>query len=178
MRIVVASLAAVFALSSATSFAQESKSAPLARQLASALDSAKLDSVAAADPVNAGTFVAALYIANSQLLVVSAKFPAPQIMIDRIAKKEYRDAYIDLNSASVLDSKVFIEDLGADGLKVKREENQPFDAVEAGGKRTAFDGEWKKQKISEQDYMKAFSAGDERYTEILTILLAQVKKTS
>jgi len=178
MRIVVASLTAVLALSSATSFAQDSKSAPLARQLASALDAAKLDSVAAADPANADTFVAALYLANSELLVVSAKFQPPQIMADRIAKKEFRDAYIDLNSASLAESKVFIEDLGADGLKAKRDDNQPFDAVDAAGKRTAFDGDWKKQKLSEQDYMKAFSAGDQRYAEILTILLAQVKKTS
>jgi len=178
MRIVVASLAAVLVVSPVNSFGQESKSAPLARQLASALDAAKLDSVAAADPVNAGTFVAALYLANSQLLVVSAKFQAPAVLADRIAKKEYRDAYIDLNSASVVDSKVFIEDLGADGLKAKRDDNQPFDTVEAGGKRTAFDGDWKKQKISEQDYMKAYSSGDDRYVEILTILLAQVKKTS
>ena len=39
-----------------------------------------------------------------------------------------------------------------------------------------FDGDWKKQKMSEQDYMKAFSAADERYTQILTALLAQLKK--
>jgi hypothetical protein len=32
--------------------------------------------------------------------------------------------------------------------------------------------------VSEQDYMKAFSAADERYTKILTALIAQLKKTS
>jgi hypothetical protein len=32
--------------------------------------------------------------------------------------------------------------------------------------------------MSEQDYMKAFSAADERYTQILTALIAQLKKTS
>ena len=50
--------------------------------------------------------------------------------------------------------------------------------VEMGGKRTMFDGDWKKQKLSEQDYLKAFSAADERYAEILAALLAQAKKTS
>ena len=39
---------------------QDAKSAPLARQLAQALDAAKLDSIAAADP-STGAFVAALY---------------------------------------------------------------------------------------------------------------------
>jgi hypothetical protein len=41
-----------------------------------------------------------------------------------------------------------------------------------------FDGDWKKQKVSEQDYMKTFSTADDRYAQILAALLAQVKKTS
>ena len=39
-------------------------------------------------------------------------------------------------------------------------------------------GDWRKQKLSEQEYMKAFSTADERYSEVLTALLAQLKKTS
>jgi hypothetical protein len=31
--------------------------------------------------------------------------------------------------------------------------------------------------MSEQDYMKIFSAADERYAQILTALLAQLKKS-
>jgi hypothetical protein len=177
-RVVSASLAAVFTLWAAAASAQESKSGPLAKQLAAALDAAKLDSIAAADPDKAGTFVAALYFPNSQLLVVSAEYTAPQLLVDRLGKKEFRDVYIDLNSASVPASKIFIEDLAADGIKAKREENQPFDTFEVGGKRTAFDGDWKKQKQTEQDYMKTFSTADERYAHILTALLAQLKKTS
>ena len=86
--------------------------------------------------------------------------------------------YIDLNSAAEPDSKLFIEDLLVDGLKAKREENRPFDSVESRGKRTAFDGDWKKQQLSEQEYMKIFSATDERYSQMLTALLAQLKKGS
>ena len=41
-----------------------------------------------------------------------------------------------------------------------------------------FDGEWKAQKLSEQEYMKAFSSADERYAQILAALLAQLKKQS
>ena len=41
-----------------------------------------------------------------------------------------------------------------------------------------FDGDWKAQKLSEQDYLKAFSTADDRYAQILTALLAQLKKTS
>jgi len=176
-RVAVVAVALTLSMS-ATAFAQESKSVALAKQLAAALDTAKLDSLAAADPSSPDTFVAALYFANMQLLVVSAKYTAPLLLIAKVAKKEYRDVYIDLNSASVPESKIFIEDLGADGLKAKREENQVFDTFEQAGKRTVFDSDWKKQKLSEQEYMKAFSGADDQYARILTALLAQLKKTS
>jgi hypothetical protein len=172
-------LAIVLTLSlAAAAAAQESKSAALAKQLAAALDAAKMDSIAAADPTQPGTFVAVLYFANTQFLAVSAKYTVPQLLNDRLAKKEYRDVYIDLNSASVPDSKIFIEDMAVDGLKAKREENQPYDTYEIGGKRTAFDSDWKKQKLTEQDYIKVFSTADDQYSRILTTLLSQLKKTS
>jgi len=175
----VAVAAAVLTLSlAATAFAQDAKSVALAKQLAAALDSAKLDSIAAPDPSNPDTFVAALYFPNMQLLVVSAKYSAPLLLIEKVAKKEYRDVYIDLNSASLPESKIFVEDLGADGLKAKREENQPFDTYEQAGKRTVFNSDWKAQKLSEQDYMKAFTGADDQYSRILMALLAQLKKTS
>lgn len=156
--------------------AQESKSAVLAKQLASALEAAKLDSVATKDPANPDVFIGALYIPGFQLLTISAKYTAPMLLEARIGKKEYRDVYIDLNSAGSPGSKVFVEDLGPDGLKARREDNQPFDSIEMGGKRTTFDNEWRKQQLSEQDYLKMFSAGDERYAEMLSALLAELKK--
>jgi hypothetical protein len=178
-RLVHGSLAALVGLSlAAGATAQESKSAALAKQLSAALDAAKLESIAAKDPSAPDVFVAALYFPGGQLLVVSAKYSVPQLLMERLNKKEYRDTYIDLNSASVPDSKVFIEDAAGDGLRPRAGENLPFDTYEAGGKRTQFDGDWRKQKLSEQEYMKIFSSADERYAEMLTALLAQVKKTS
>ena len=172
-------LAGVLAMSlSATVLAQEPKSAALAKQLAAALDAAKLDSVAAKDPSAPDIFIGALYFPGVQLLVVSAKYTAPVLLVDKLAKKEYRDVYIDLHSASVPESKIFVEDLGADGLKAERSENQPYDTYEAAGKRMMFDSDWKKQKLSKEDYMKAFTADDERYSQMLATLLAQLKKTS
>jgi len=156
--------------------AQDSKSSSLAKQLAAALDAAKLDSVAATDPIASDAFAAALNYPGMELLVVSGKYSAPQLLTTRISNKDYREVYLDLNGAAT--EKIFIEDSGADGLKAKREANQPFDQVEIAGKRTMFDGEWKAQKLSEQDYMKTFTAADERYTQILGALLAQLKKSS
>ena len=165
-------------LAPAVASAQESKSSPLAKQLAAALDAGKLDSIAAKDPSAPDVFVAALYFPGSQLLVISGKYAVPQLLTDRVGRKEYRDVYLDLNGAATADSKIFIEDPGADGLKAKREENQAFDQCEIGGKRMMFNGDWKTQKMSEDDYMKAYSAADDRYSQILTALLAQAKKSS
>ena len=84
--------------------------------------------------------------------------------------------YIDLQSASVANSRTFIDDLGADGLRVRPEDNAGFDSVESGGTRKAFDGAWRKQKMSEEEYMKAFGDADEGYAHMLTLLLAELKK--
>ena len=68
--------------------------------------------------------------------------------------------------------------MGTDGLRAKWDESPPYDTYELAGKRTAFDGNWKKQNLSEDEYMKVFSTADERYTQMLMALLAQLKKTS
>src|SRR5499426_624167 len=179
MTVCTSAVAAVAAavLSAAPALAQDSKSAPLAKQLTAALDAGKLDCIAAKDPDAPDIFVAALYFPGS-LLVVSGKYSVPQLLNDRLSKKEYRDVYMDLNGAATADTKVFIQDPGADGLKAKRDENQPFDIVEIGGKQTMFNSDWKAQKLSEQDYQKVFTDADDRYAKILAALLAQVKKTS
>jgi hypothetical protein len=178
-RAACSALAVLVALSlSSPVAAQESKSAPLARQLAAALDAAKLDSIAAKDPSGPDMYVAALYFPGLQILVVAGKYTVPQLLNERLAKKEYRDVYLDLNGTAAPATKIFIEDPGTDGLKPKIDNNQPFDSVEIAGKRTMFNNDWKGQKIKEEDYLKAFTTADERYTQILTALIAQLKKTS
>lgn len=157
-------------------FAQTSKSGPLAKQLVAALEAAKLDSIAAKDPTGPDVYAGALYISGFQLLVVSGSYAVPTLLDTRISKKEYRDTYMDLTGASTPATRIMIEDLGADGLKAKREDDAPFDVVSTGGRSTQFDNEWRKQKLSEDDYMKAFSAADDRYAAILTALIAQAGK--
>ena len=170
-------LAAVLGLAmSATMLAQDSKSSALAAELAKALDAGKLDAIAAKDPTQPDTFVAALYFSGSQFLVVSARYTVPQLLDERLAKKEYRDVYLDLSSASVPETKIFIEDAGANGLKAKRDENRPYDTYEAAGKRTMFNSDWKAQNISEDVYNGTFAKADERYSAMLQALLDQVKK--
>ncbi|MBI2187606.1 MAG: hypothetical protein HYU37_10910 [Acidobacteria bacterium] len=167
--------ACVLLLVSVVAGAQESNSAGLAAELAKLLDSMKLDSIAA--KVQGDEYVGALYFPGSQLLVVRARYSVPERMDEQLAKKAYRDVYIDLNSASVPASKVLIADLGANGLYPRRRENQ-FDTADIGGRSYSFDGEWGKAKLSEQEYMKAFQATEGEYVKMLEALVAQLKKTS
>jgi hypothetical protein len=176
LSLILCLLALVIVLAPQIAIAQESKSVPLAAELTRMLDQSKLDAVAARHPQHEDQYVAALYFPGTQLLVVSATYSVPYWMDDKLTKKEYRDAYIDLNSASIPESKVFVEDLGADGLRTRREENQPFDIYETPNLRIAFDGDWRKHKMSEQDYMKAFQDADEKYANMLSILLTHLKK--
>ena len=156
--------------------AQDSKSSAAAKQLGETLDKLKLDSIAAADPTDPSAFVAALYFPGAQLLVVSAKYSAPVLLTAKLAKKDYRDIYIDLSSASIPASKVFIMDQGANGL-VRDPGNEPADSWEQGNKSTSFDGDWKKAKLpSEQEYNKTFADADARYAHMLTLLAAEAKK--
>ena len=113
--------------------AQDSKSVALVKQLTQLLDAKKLDAIAAPDPANRGTYVAALYFPGSQLLVVLAKYAAPQLLNEKIAKKDYREVYIDLSSASIAGSKLFVMDANADGLLPKPGDDQAFDSAERGG---------------------------------------------
>lgn len=179
VRCVVVPIAAALLLLLAPSIAgaQDSKSAGLAAELVRLLDQGKLDSLAAkvAAP---DQYVAALYFPGSQLLVVGAKYYVPERMDVSISEKKYRDVYIDLNSASVPQTKIFISDLGANGLQAKKRGNQPNDSADIGGKTRVFDGDWKKAKISEAEYMKAFEDTEAEYIKMLEALVAQAKKSS
>ena len=176
LKVAVAALAALSLAAMAP--AQDSKSAPLAKQLAQVLDTAKLDSVAAADPADPGTFVAALYIQGTQILVVSAKYAAPILLTDKIGKKEYREVYIDLNSASDPRTKIFVMDQLADGLVAKPDNDKPADTWEHGKTTRVFDGDAKKAKMTDEEYQKAFDDADTRYSRMLSLLLAQAKGRS
>jgi len=156
--------------------AQEPRSAVLAKQLTDLLDKTKADSIAAKEPGEKDHYVAALYFAGSQLLVIEARYSVPVLLDEKLAKKDYREIYMDLNSASAPESRVFIVDLGANGLSPKRDENQPYDTYETAARRVQFDSDWKKQNLTEEEYMKLFAEADAAYAKMLTSLVAQAKR--
>ena len=169
-------LAALLLLAPAMAYAQDSKSATSVIELVKMLDSIKLDSYAVKGAAP-NEYVGALYFPGTQLLVVSAKFDTPWRADSLLSMKNYRDLYIELNSASLPNTKVFVSDLSANGLHSKRDGNL-YDTVDVGGKTYNFDGDWKKAKITEDDYTKAFSTTDEQYSQMIQALLAGLKKSS
>lgn len=156
--------------------AQESRSSQLATELAMLLDTMKLDSIAA--KIEGDEYVGALYFSGSQLLVVKARYSAPELMDAQVAAHNYRDVYIDLNSASIPDSKILISDLGVDGLQAQRGSNQPFDTADIGARSYAFDGDWGQAGMSEQEYEEAFEMSEAEYTRMLEALVTQAREVS
>ncbi len=166
-------LSVLFATSAA---AQEPKSAAPAKELAQLLASKKLESIAARMPDSREEFVGALAFPG-QLMVVWAKTTAPSVVNEKLIKKEYREVYIDLNSASVVESRHFVTDLGPDGLRAKPEQRQgPSDSHDLGAKSMRFDGSWREDKMSEEDYMKAHADADAAYTKAVQALIEEIKK--
>lgn len=173
VRAVLLNIAACATLVATPAAAQDSKSAPLAKELTQLLESSKLESIAAADPTN-NAFIAALYIPGTQLLVVSGKFNSPDIGPYRISKKEFRELYMDLMGGSVAGSKVVASDISADGLAFKPSNGVPGDTWENGVKNLAFEGA-KKAKLKDDEYTRVYSEADAEYARMLSLLIQQAK---
>ena len=159
----------------AGTLAQEGKSVELAKQLTGLLDQKKLDAIAIPDAQNPGSYIAALYFPGTQLLVVSAKYSAPHMLTELLARKDYRAVYAELSSASVPGSRVLVNDVYANGLFLRPTGSNPPDSVEGGSAPATFDGAWKKAKIAEADYLKAFNDAEAAYTRALQALITQLK---
>ncbi len=72
-----------------------------------------------------------------------------------------------------------VEDLRADGLRSVQRKGEPFDIyTRRGGEALPFDGEWKRQKLSEQSYMDAFRHAETVYGDLLKVLIAELQASS
>jgi hypothetical protein len=171
--ILATALTTVFTVGAA---AQEPKSAAPAKELAQLLASKKLESIAARMPDSKEEFVGALAFPG-QLMVVWAKSSAPAYVNEKLVRKEYKEVYIDLNSASILESRHFVTDLGPDGLRFKPEQRQgAADSHDLGAKTMRFDGNWRASKMKEEDYMKAHAEADAAYAKAIQALIEEIKK--
>jgi hypothetical protein len=157
---------------------QGGRTPELVKTLTDLMDAAKLDSLAARVQGSNDQFVAALYFPGAQLLVVGATYSVPSLLNEKILLGSYRDVYIDLHSATDPESRVLIEDIRANGLFPQRTaENDAFDIYSRGrgSLRVAFDGEWRKQKLTEAAYKEAFQEAEAQYVAMLEALIEQMK---
>jgi hypothetical protein len=149
----------VLSVGSAT--AQESKSALLAEELSQQMIGGQLDAVAAKDTVDDDRYVAALAFPG-QLLVVSARYEVPVYLEEKLGNGEFREVYIDLNTASIGGTKVLITDIGANGLLANDASGDTYDA---GAGILRFDGSASGSSIAE---------ADEQYARMLRVLIESV----
>jgi hypothetical protein len=159
-----------------------STSAAKAKELASLLQTRKLESFAARVPGQPGRHVAVLYVPGVQMLVVSALYEKVTDLDYRLYHKDFMNAYLDLRTGVLSKERWFVEDAKADGLlPIPGKELAP-DAVAAGTEHRTFDGDFARgrnqKKISQEDYFKAYVAADAQYATVLGILLDELKKVS
>ncbi|MEZ5320346.1 MAG: hypothetical protein R2752_23290 [Vicinamibacterales bacterium] len=149
-----------------------------AKQLVSALQARKLQAFAVKDPKNAGHYVAVLHVPGAQLLVVGARHGRPSDVDYYLYKKDYMNAYQDLNSSVLSQDKVLVEDSYADGLVAVPGKDLASDTVTMGGAAQVFDGVFADPKkrndkrMPMADYAKAFGEADASYVQMLDALLA------
>ena len=165
-------------VAASSAFAQEPQSAAPAKELAQLLAEKKIDSIAARMPDSREEFVGALAFPG-QLMVIWAKTTAPAVVNEKLISKQYKEVYIDLNSASIIETRHFVTDLGPDGLRARPQQKQgPSDSHDLGAKSMRFDGNWREDKMSEADYMKAHADADVAYAKAIQALLEELKKAS
>ena len=165
--------AVVATLATPVTAAEEARSAPVVAQLSKLMAERQLDALAAKDPRNPGGFVAALFFPGVQLLLVSAQYPVASELDAQLAQRNYRDVYAALQQPTTAASRVFFLDLGCDGLK---DGGDNVDVMyEKGATQTLFDGNWKKQGLSQSAYVEKLQQSDARYTELLGVLLEALK---
>jgi hypothetical protein len=156
--------------------AQPAQSEPLARELTGLMVDQKLGAVAIKDPDTPDRFVAALVYPDVQLLVVSARYPVPSILEDELTRRQYQDIYAALQQTPLQESKVFFQDVKADGLQAKSDAGMDA-VVEGRTDETVFDGHAGKRKLSEAAYQEKFAASDALYARLLALLVDSMKRT-
>ena len=148
------------------------RSPALAAELTGLLATNGLDAIAVADVEHADRFIAAFTIPGVQLLVVDAKPPAATLLQQRIAAKQYRDVYTELQRPESTEGRIFVYDFHADGLT-----SEGGDVLyESGAVRTIFNGNPAAQKLNDAAYRQRVSQTDEQYSRMLSVLIDALKR--
>jgi hypothetical protein len=177
IRLTLAILSVLCANAGTVSAERSSRSSAAAAKLTAAMQERKLDAVAARDPDRPGTFVAALYVPGTQLLVVSAPYAVAAALDKYIADRNDMDVYLALNSTNRPADRFFVMDMNADGLGRDCAPGEAFDStIRDAGNQASFDGNWRVMGATRATYDARFAEDDERYTRLLQVLTASLSE--
>jgi hypothetical protein len=158
------------------------KSAAAVKELIGLLDARQLDTFAAQDS-DPYKFVAAMYVPGVQMFGVAATYDRPGDIDYFLSHKDFKSAYESLRSSTYSKDRFIAEDAECNGFVPQPKKSQPNDDAVVGMTRRTFDGVFADpkhpdpKKPSFDDYLKAFTDADERYTHVLTVLIDELKKT-
>jgi hypothetical protein len=153
---------------------QAGTSAAPVKELASYLTAHNQTAIAARDP-ESGAFIAALFYPGVQMLVVSGTPTAADAIAAQLAAKNFQDVYAALQDGAAKTGRLFVQDLGADGLA---DGGDAVDVVYDSGQQTLFDGNPRSHKLSEKAYRDSYASADTRYAHMVTVLLNEAKRAS
>jgi hypothetical protein len=130
------------------------------------------------DPTEDDRYVAAMLLPGIQLVIVSAEYPVRVLFREHMLRGRYQEAYQDLSSASVVDTRLTIEDIRADGLAPRPGKGQTAADVVIRGEEDAFrfDGQWRRNRMREAEYMEKFKETEAEYLRLMGLLIAQAKQ--
>lgn len=154
----------------------DERSPLLAKELVTLMSGHSLQVVAARDPEAPDRFVAAMAFPGVQLLVVAARYPSPDLVANQIARRQYDGVYAELQEASVKESKLFFQDMGADGIAAGAGNVDVM--YERGVDQMLFDGNWKRAHLSKAAYDAKIAGADTQYSRLLEVLIAALKQAS
>jgi hypothetical protein len=161
------------ALTSGASTAPESKSAALAKDLSELMASRGIDAFAAQDRARPAFFVAVRSYPGVQLLLVGAESTAVEYVKYQVEHKNYGEAYTALHSSAVPATKLFVQDMGCDGLQ---RDGDPVDVVyHQASTQLLLDGNGKASALSKEAYTAKAAEADARYAELLQLVLKAIR---
>ena len=169
-------LAVLWACAPLIAGAEQSKSAPLARELTALLSERHLDAFAVEDPSRPGFFVAVRSYPGVQLLVVGGKSSAIDYIKYQLDRKDYSEAYTALHTSASPETKLFVHDMGCDGLT--RESDQVDVVYGKGADQVLFDGTGKASGLAKDAYNTKVTAVDAEYTALLDIVLKAIRPST
>ena len=153
----------------------ERENGALVAKLTASMKQEGLESIAAHLGPGERRFVAALHLPDQMLMAIAADYVEPALLREKILLGRYRDVYLDLNGATDPASRVVIQDLRADGLRMAPLPQQAADVYTPRLKPIfVFDGDWKRQRMSEESYRSAFAAAEAEYTSMIRALISAV----